>query len=72
LTQMEDGIPIYKLATPHLADARLRLGVLLRCAPHSMCAAASGIRRAAEHVWCSMSEASTCFLKCSISAERET
>jgi 4-hydroxy-4-methyl-2-oxoglutarate aldolase len=44
LTQMENGIPIYELTTPHLADACLRLGVPLRCAPHSMRPAAPGMK----------------------------
>jgi 4-hydroxy-4-methyl-2-oxoglutarate aldolase len=44
LPQAENGIQLDELTTAHLADACLRLGVPVRCAPHLMCPAAPGMR----------------------------
>ncbi|HET9000958.1 MAG TPA: RraA family protein, partial [bacterium] len=44
MPQAEDGILLGELTTAHLADACLRLGVPVRCAPHAMRPAAPGMR----------------------------
>jgi regulator of RNase E activity RraA len=41
---MEASIPLDELTTPHLADACLRLGVPVRCGPHRLGPAVSGMR----------------------------
>lgn len=44
MTQADNAIPLSELATAHLADACLRVRVPLRCAPHTMCPAVSGMK----------------------------
>ncbi|MGH6641792.1 MAG: RraA family protein [Bradyrhizobium sp.] len=44
MTQTDNAIQLGELATAHLADACLRVRVPLRCAPHTMCPAVSGMR----------------------------
>ena len=44
MTQKDNGIQLGELATAHLADACLRVRVPLRCAPHTMCPAVSGMK----------------------------
>lgn len=44
MTQADNAIQLSELATAHLADACLRARLLLRCAPHTMCPAVSGMK----------------------------
>jgi regulator of RNase E activity RraA len=44
LTQTDNAIQLGELATAHLADACLRVRVPLRCAPHTMCPAVTGMK----------------------------
>ena len=46
MTQTDNAIQLGELATAHLADACLRVRVPLRCAPHTMRPAGSGMKAA--------------------------